>query len=239
MARKLFIMMALVSLALLAQAAPGLAVTSTTYLLESDGYSWLETHGNNNSGNPYPGSTGSALHGSFTAEDGTTWRIGDTYEIMYNGELTTKTANLMNSAQAAADVIDPVNNIVTFQTVYDTIESPGVIKFSVNIPGGPSISSTDATIIMTETFKIQEGAGGLTWTFQSGSIAGSGTSDGIPFTLSGILYETTGDHNHYGGINNFTLTYPAAANAPIPGALWLLGTGLLGLACVGRRRRRS
>jgi hypothetical protein len=37
------------------------------------------------------------------------------------------------------------------------------------------------------------------------------------------------------------LVYPyngSPVPTPIPGAVWLLGTGLLGLACVRRRRRK-
>jgi hypothetical protein len=237
MARKLLVVVALISLVLLIQVAPGLAVTTTTYILEAGDYSWTETHGNDKNGNAYPGSPDSQLNGSFTSADGTTWRIGDQYwkTIVPTDPPVLSPANLLNSAQAKS--VDLGNNTFTFMTVYDSVESPGTIKFSAHITNGPDISSIDAKITMTETFKFQEGDGSLQWTFQYGTIAGSGTSNGIPFTLSGTLYENMGDHTHYGGITDFTLTYPAAAHAPIPGAVWLLGTGLLGLAGVGRRRK--
>ena len=235
MARKLFMMMALITLVLLAQAVPGLAVT---YTLEAGDYSWVETHGNASNGLPYPGSPYSTLHGTFSSADGTTWRIGDQYYkylVPTDPPILTE-ANLMNSAKATVTVEDSVNEVIKFQTVYDSIESPGTVKFSVHIPGVTDISSIDAKITMTQTFKFNTNG---QWTWQEGTIAGTGTdaSTGLSFTLSGILYQNDGDHTHNGGITNFTLNYPTAAPTPIPGAVWLLGTGLLGLACVGWRRR--
>jgi hypothetical protein len=227
-------MTALISLVLLAQATPGLAAS---YTLEAGDYSWVETHGNASNGNPYPGSPNSTLHGAFTSTDGTTWRIGDTYEfVLVPGDPPKTTeANVMNSAQATVTIVDSVNDIIKFQTVYDSIESPGTVKFSAHIPGMIDISSLDAKITMTQTFKFS----GSQWTWQSGDMAGSGTNEstGLSFTLSGILFQNDGDHTHNGGITSFTLNYPAAAPTPIPGAVWLLGTGLLGLGCVGWRRR--
>lgn len=43
----------------------------------------------------------------------------------------------------------------------------------------------------------------------------------------------------YGGIFNFTTTTTALAAVPIPGAVVLFGSGLLGLAAVGRRKAKA
>jgi hypothetical protein len=70
------------------------------------------------------------------------------------------------------------------------------------------------------------------------NIAGSGTSNGI---LHGTAVTTT-----YAGFwflsSGGQLTYniaSASAPVPLPAAVWLLGSGLMGLIGVGRRRRAA
>ena len=48
-----------------------------------------------------------------------------------------------------------------------------------------------------------------------------------------------GNHFNAGYMTSFVLEYndPNAAHAPIPGAVWLLGSGLLGLAFLRPRRK--
>jgi hypothetical protein len=234
MARKLLCLVALISLVLLVQAVPGLA---DTYTLPGGG--WIESHGIDSNRNITVGSANSSFNGQSSLEDEVSWIIGENYlKYLVPGDPPVPSVySLMNSDQATSTVVDQDANIVTFTTVYNTIESPGTVKFSVNIPDGPSFSSLDAVITITGTYQFYSADA---WHFREGTLTGTGTNsdNGVPFTLSADLIEVSGDHNHSGYFDNFQMVYdPAATPTPIPGAVWLLGTGLLGLACVGRRRR--
>lgn len=229
MARRLFLLwVAIISLALLVQAAPVLA---ETYELPSNNWSWYETYGGTQGSFLRPGNVGSTFFGSNTwvvAEgefEGQTgyWEIGDHSDGVK--ELT----NLEAATESGE------HPIITFVTNYDSIVSPGQVKFAADIPGGPSITAEEMLITITGTYINNDSK----WHFynQEGNIEGIGkNSDGTVFTISGILKEYDHDTNHWGYMDEFVLTYPAST-VPIPGTVWLLSTGFLGIWCLGRRRK--
>lgn len=225
MARRLFVVcLAVISLALLVQATPGLA---ETYDLESDPYNCVEVFPVVSGGQYTPGSVGSSFLGSNTW-DGNLWEIGD-----WSGE---ENKALTNTVQATQE--DLGDNLYTFVYTYDAIESGGQVKFKVSIPGeGVDITSYDAELTITATY-LQSSPS--EWNFQEGTgtieIIGTNIADGRLFTLTGSLIEEPGhNHTHYLHFENLVLTYPAV---PIPGTVWLLGTGFLGLWCLGRHRKK-
>jgi hypothetical protein len=227
MARKLIAVAALVALMSLASAGAALAAT---YSLTCGDNAIIETHGTE--GNIKPGAANSEFFGQYNWEEGS-WKIGDTYEIVIFPYI--KNAPLTNGDNLATE--SGTYPTITFTTTYNSIVSPGVWAFSVNIPGVLDIQSSNTTIIVTGTYTFSENAGGQ-WAWQGGYISGTGQNDNDDkyFSFTGTLYENYGDHTHYLRIDDFELVYPSAV--PLPAGVWLLGTGLLGLACLGRRRRK-
>jgi hypothetical protein len=220
MARRVFVVwVAIISLALLVQAAPSLA---TTYDLESDNIGdWVEMFPEI-SGGYTPGSIGSTFVGSHTWEDNL-WQIGDL-----------DAGKILTSTQAATQE-DLGGGAYKFTYTYGAIEEGGLVRFKVSIPSeGVNIISYDAQITITVIYILS----GASWTYQqdSGIIEGTGTNslDDQLFTFTGTLYESYPDHTHGGYIKDFELNYPASA-VPIPGTVWLLSTGFLGIWCLGRR----
>ena len=78
------------------------------------------------------------------------------------------------------------------------------------------------------------------------TMTASGQTDGgMYFTMAGTLVEENRDGQHSGHFSDLALTYYDAAPpittdpsaVPIPGAVWLLGSGLFGLACMRPRLR--
>lgn len=236
MARKLILLVALLSLVAVTQATPGFAAT---YTLESDFGDWTETFPLDVTAYT-PGSAGSTFSGRHDWGDGGFWQIGGDYSLDPNDGTYKVKSPLTNTEQATVET-DEYNWFYSFTYTYDDIVTDGEVKFACNIPGGPSITSYDFEFTITATY-ITQGDG--TWTFQNNlegnyvaTIEGSGTNiDGTPFTISGILWEDYGDHTHSGHFIDFTLTY-SPSPVPISGAVWLFGTGLLGLFCLGRRRK--
>lgn len=232
MARKLFLFAALISLVVLAQASPGL---TATYTLPSEGYDCLE-----NFIEQYntPGSTGSELSGWHRWGDGGLWIIGGEVSYYPDGTPYKIKSPVQVTDRDGGDGTTNDGVFYTFVYTYDAPVIPNEEMFTVDIPGGPSFVSYDVEFTITATYLKS----GDNWTFEDGDMVGSGYtfesfSDGTPFTLSASIIL---DSQSYPILNfhfeNFELTYPASA-VPIPGSVWLLGTGLLGLFCLGRRRK--
>jgi hypothetical protein len=240
MARKLFIMVTLTSLVLLAQVIPGLA--DTYYYLNNLGssfqghYSWTETISS------LPGSAGSTFSAlsNYPAEGyipGSDWSIP---LLAINPAKTVYTAS-----ENGADV--------TVTSYYDTPASGplGTPLFVANVYYNSSdgLKITDKSIISTDmvfttTATYRKDTNSIypidynSVDYADYTLYGEGYySDGTYFTLEASLYNLINGATHQGTMTGFSIIYPDAVPAPIPGAVWLLNTGFLGLACVGRRRR--
>jgi hypothetical protein len=235
MVRKLLCMVALIGLVLLVQAAPGLAdiynlsnLGDLSYTGDLNHSTWTETRGGQSVG--FAPSTFKA----YSSPDGSEWNIP-----------------LLKIDASKSEYSPDYNYWQVIKTTYNTLNdgSSGTPLFTANLAGGTVITSYDTVITLTATYQKENpwdqypsnskeyliyGGDGQRPTF---TMEGSGTSDGTPFTFSATLVERITDHTHDGYFSDFSVNYTAAAQTPIPGAVWLLGTGLLGLVCVGRRRR--
>ncbi len=230
MARKLFIMMALIGLALLVQAAPGLATLYSLSQLGNDSvWTWREARVKDP-----PGS------------DPTYFVAGNAYASSIQEWSIPRLIN--DPAQTSYTRVDDYWTNV--KIVYTTPQNPGDPVFTATIQGGPTIISYDTTITTSAIYKKATNSDKPLYVSsyiiqnQTFNLVGSGTNaddHNTPFTFTAILHETYGDHTHYGYFDNFSITYPTAAAAPtpIPGAVWLLGSGLLGLACLRPRLRKK
>ena len=220
MARKPFLSAALIGLLALSQATPGLA---EIYGLEGGGVingntivTWTETHGIDQYFANHPGAENGYFLGGYKNE----WQI----------------AQLTNPK--AGEILAEDNYKITYKITYDSLHIGigGVnnnIRFVVNTQD-VKISSSDLVLIATAEYSKEKESGGH-WKCWWETIYGYGTDgNGNSFTFYGDLVETQADSVHYGYVTNFTLEYTASP-VPIPGAVWLLGTGLLGLFCLKRR----
>ena len=56
--------------------------------------------------------------------------------------------------------------------------------------------------------------------------------------FTATLVDIEGNHKNVGFMSSFILEYPYNSSpVPIPGTVWLLSTGVLGIWCLGRRRK--
>lgn len=235
MARKLFVLVALVSLVAMTQAAPGVAAT---YDLVSEYLDWVETFPVTGNNDYTPGSEGSTLSGWNEWDKGAGfWLIGGEYTKI-DGNYVINSPVMVTTRDGGSGEPGEYGIFYTFVYTYDQSVLSNEVRFTADIPGGPSIKSYDAEFEITATYKYED-AGPVPWTFQYGTMEGGGTEwlTGTPFALSADVYVDNGNHTQQGHYENFQLTYPASS-VPIPGAVWLLGTGVLGLLCLGRRRKK-
>lgn len=239
MARKLFVLVALISLVALGQATPGLAAME--YDLTSGPYDWIEVFPGSG-GNYTPGASGSNFSGWHETVDGEFWLIGGEYNYDPNDDEYNIHSPLKVTDEPGGPGDTTTSALTTFVYTYDDSVVPNEERFTVNIPNELSFVSKDLEFTITATY-IYTGDSNHLWNFQNNNdviatIEGGGTTfpDGIPFTISGRLWEDYGNHTHLGHFIDLQLTYGASV-VPIPGAVWLLGTGLIGLFCLGRRRK--
>lgn len=239
MARKLFCMVALISLVIFFQAASGLANTYT--LPGGDDLTspspWNETHGSYSliGGEPvlmeppYPGYVLGDFYGTYSEASGS-WTIGkgvNSDHGIWTDPFTDQYGVLW----------------ATVTIVYDA----GDHSFMAQNSDGLNINSSDTVITTIATYKIDPDSGrpliqnGFNLLDQTMTMQGAGTnSDGKAFTFTADLKEVFWNHDHSGYVENFELTYGSAdpSAVPIPGAVWLLGSGLLGLACLRPRLKK-
>ena len=121
----------------------------------------------------------------------------------------------------------------SYTIVFDTTTADP--NFFINMAGVPDITSNDTTLTYNVTYNYTD-----RYAVVSGVIIGTGTNslDGTPFMFTAVLEDVLGNHQNEGYMTSFILEYPYdPSTVPIPGAVWLLGTGILGLWCLGRRRQ--
>lgn len=242
MARKLLCLVALISLVSLVQAAPGFA---ETYDLMG-GYStwmnstWTETRGMGNDGQVGDGPPGTAF-GNFLAQSRNLPDPGIAWDI----EL------LQNPLPGTVSSRDQVNETITYNITYTTPLNAGpVFSAAVLDSSGKPLTSNDFVVTTTATYlmdpvtqlpnNVNNNGYVLYGKNQDIFLTGTGTDlAGDQLTLNGVLYQTYGDHNHYGYATSLTLDVtPGDPSAvPLPGAVWLLGSGLFGLACLRPYRK--
>lgn len=246
MARKLLVMVTLISLVLLVQAIPGLA---ETYYLSNLGDRLTPTWSEARNAYP-PGSVD--LDGNTTTFravsdnsplQGQDWEIPN---LACDPTLTTYTpitgTDYWETVKITYTTPQPTNDDpagLPLFAAYNYYDSSG--KLITNKP----IISYNMVVTTTAVYQTDPFNDGLPTLNGSYNIYdqliyldGSGKdNDGTFFTFAGTLKEVSTDHTHTGYFESFTITYPDAVPTPIPGAVWLLGTGLLGLVCVGRRRK--
>jgi hypothetical protein len=244
MARKPLILVTLISLVFLAQTVPGLA---DMVLPGGDGST---------------ANWGSYLNGTDLGDAGNIFQAGYPNPSAWKMD-GWRIAMLTNQYAVVPTQIDGVTTVaITYDTSNDYIyniddQQPDMpTKFVVWTTAAddtviPIIASTDIQITINAKYN-QDNA------MTEGSIYGVGTNwldNGAQFTLTGTLVPDniiTENIPHFDPVNGFTYETVVTGNSghftdlqinslgaptPIPGAVWLLGTGLLGLGCVGWRRR--
>jgi hypothetical protein len=241
MARKLLVMVALMSLVLLAQAASGLAEV-INLPGQGGGMNWTEYN------YVHLGDAGNSFRAGYPDMDnygytGTNnWGIAES--INTSAAAPTQTAEGTAYTATYDNLVNAIH-IGQFGDEYDQY-STTQIRFIYYPETQPqrniSIISTDFVLTTTTVYDSDNN-------FVKETIFGSGTNyldNDTYFSLTGTLVVvkyfdigTYGLEGNNGYITDLQLTYGAAepSAVPLPGAVWLLGTGLFGLACVGRRRK--
>jgi hypothetical protein len=137
---------------------------------------------------------------------------------------------------------DQGNTKFTVNFAYDIFNTVGDLRLSVNLPEFSAVSSIDFELITTAEYSTEK-EGALYLKHWKEILYGFGHNrNNTSFILMAILTEALGGSNYYVFMTSFSFFMshadPLPSPVPLPGAVWLLGTGLLGLACVGRRRKK-
>jgi hypothetical protein len=124
--------------------------------------------------------------------------------------------------------------------VYDNLRSPGNIQFSLKLPGLAGLANIEVELTAAVAFSPAKKGGRQRQYWQEILFNLGHNHSDVSFTLAADLNEVPGGRDDYVYVTGFTISLaygdPEVASAPLPGAVWLLGTGLLGLGCLGRRR---
>jgi hypothetical protein len=216
MARKLALLVGVIGLATLMLAPASFA---TTYHLgpqgdDSNYYIWNHIYTDKN---PWDAGTefmaGSPRFYASVAD----WRIG--YDV---GDVHQRFVNTNEGNE---------NQDGSYTIVFDSTTADP--NFFINMEGIPPISSNDTIITYNVEYEYKD-----RYTVKEGTIIVDGTDSGTgdSFRVTASLVDLIGNHQNMGYMTSFDLEYPYNASAvPIPGAMWLFGTGLLGLFSLKRR----
>ncbi len=185
------------------------------------------TIGNHGDGAIYDGSTNP--YGLRLDDTGQTFTVGDNLPGAFTG------ASLMLS-------FDPAN------LAAGAVLSGTIIDNATGSSWGVSYTMSDLSAASNGGFIAQMGSGMLTEQSGSGSFAFTGKSNGTGAFIfdndghrldgdPGIGWVGRGWVEGSGHSNDFLITAtPEMAPVPLPGAIWMMGAGLLGLFGVTRRK---
>jgi hypothetical protein len=123
---------------------------------------------------------------------------------------------------------------ITVNLVYNTIVSGENIQFSVNLADFTIGSLSGFELTSTTKYSVAK-EGELLWASWEENLYVTGRDRGnTSFSFTASLTEVAEDGNQYGFMTNFSFSLsqadPLPSSVPLPGAVWLLGSGLAGLA---------
>ncbi len=130
--------------------------------------------------------------------------------------------------------IDHDHTKFSVNLVYDTFNTVGNIRISLNFSSLPIVSSINLELITTADYNSEREGGRYRRNWGEILSGFDHNRDNTSFIFTATLTEVLGDGDHFGFITCFSFSMsqadPLATPVPLPGTLWLLGTGLLGLA---------
>jgi hypothetical protein len=130
----------------------------------------------------------------------------------------------------------------TVNIAYDRLNTARNITLSVNHPGPSTAPSFDLELVVTAEFYKERGGGFYRRDWEDILHSFAHSRGDTSLTLTTTWTEVMDDSNHYSLVKSFSLSLshgdPSPTPTPLPGAVWLLGTGLLGLGCLRPRRRK-
>jgi hypothetical protein len=132
--------------------------------------------------------------------------------------------------------IDQEHTRITINIAYDTFATGGNIRFSVNLADFTIGSLSDFELSSTTRYSVAK-EGELLRASWEEILYGTGRDRGnTSFSFTASLNEVVEDGNHYSFMTSFSFSLspadPVPSSVPLPGAVWFLGSGLAGLACL-------
>jgi hypothetical protein len=135
----------------------------------------------------------------------------------------------------------PYQVTIALKLEYD-FKSPGKLSLTLNLPGIPGLSPLELELFNPGNGSQARPGGIYRQKWREILYDLHHDFDNTILTLTATWTEILRDNNQFGFITDFSFSVshdnPPAAPVPLPGAVWLLGTGLLGLGCLERRRRK-